>query len=138
PTLFDAATLRQHPFDGQASHSDDGELCERWARLFGARFAIADVAVDELGQTDLSSVIARFTNYGVSDAETYGRGRAVWSRRRKFHSLTHPARVDFLQPIRSIRFPRNLAVAPFLLLVTSIRYGSWLRTAARRLRPSHA
>ena len=75
PTLFDAARLRSHPFDVEAAHSDDTELCERWARLFDARFAIVDVVVREMGQTDVSSVIDRFTRYGISDAEVHRRNR---------------------------------------------------------------
>jgi glycosyltransferase involved in cell wall biosynthesis len=42
PTLFDTAKLQNHPFDDSAAFSDDSELCERWTRLFGARFAIAN------------------------------------------------------------------------------------------------
>src|SRR5205085_7091373 len=99
----------------------------RWTRRFGASFAIADVCVDEIGQTRVHSLVVRFKMYGVSDAETYRRGRSRWSFRRRLQSLLHPVRVDLVQPLRSLQFSEALAASPFLLFITSLRYYGWLR-----------
>ena len=32
PTLFNAETIKEYPYDGERTWSDDAELCERWTR----------------------------------------------------------------------------------------------------------
>jgi glycosyltransferase involved in cell wall biosynthesis len=131
PTLFAAKELQANPFDDNAAYSDDGELCERWTRLFGARFAIADVTVHEVTRPSLASVRARFRMYGTSDAETYRRERAGWTLHRRWRSLTHPLRVDFLEPLRAVTPLAALSLFPFLAFITTLRYAGWIRAALR-------
>jgi len=133
PTLFRGEMLRGHPFDSSAQHSDDSELCERWARQFGSTFAISDAFVFEIGKADWQEIRTRTRNYGVSDAETLRRGRAAgWSTKRQVQSIAHPAKVDLLQPV--VRLPKRqaLTVAPFLLTFTGLRYWHWTQAVMKR------
>jgi glycosyltransferase involved in cell wall biosynthesis len=129
PSLFDGAGLRRDPFDPRARYSDDAELCERWSRSFGARFAITDVVIDEIGQTSWHALLARYRTYGVSDSETFRRHVHDWPLRRRVQSLTHPLRVDLVEPFQRAPFPTNLAITPFLFCVTSVRYLAWIANA---------
>lgn len=132
PTLFVGERLRSHPFDASRRFSDDSELCERWSHEFGARFAISDAHVLEIGKTSWAEVVVRCRMYGISDAEVFAVGsREGWSLRRKLSSLLHPARVDLYRPLRNLPALDALRSAPFLAGFTAMRYASWARTAAR-------
>lgn len=127
PTLFRGELLRAHPFNPRARFSDDSELCERWARDHGSTFAIADAEVYEVGKAEWREVRSRSRIYGISDAETFRRGRAAgWSLARQAKSLTHPARVDFLGPLNQLPVSRAIESAPFLFVCTAMRYYQWL------------
>ncbi|MDP1878043.1 MAG: glycosyltransferase family 2 protein [Actinomycetota bacterium] len=130
PTLFVGALLRAYPFDATRRFSDDSELCERWARELGARFAISDAHVLEVGKTSWDEVVARCRMYGISDEEVFRIGReGGWDLARQGRSLLHPARADFVQPMIRLEPAEALAAAPFLLAFAAMRYGFWGRTA---------
>jgi hypothetical protein len=132
PTLFVVELLRSHPFDASRKFSDDSELCERWSREFGARFAISDAHVLEIGKTSWAEVVVRCRMYGISDAEVFAVGsREGWGAQRKLSSLLHPARVDLYRPLRNLPARDALRSAPFLAAFTAMRYASWATTAAR-------
>ena len=135
PTLFVGDMLRAHPYDADRRFSDDSELCERWRRDFGARFAIADATVVETGKASWAEVLVRCRMYGISDDEVYRSGAASgWTWHRKAQSLLHPLRADLITP--AVRLPMSQAARalPFLAAFTALRYGSWARTALRRRR----
>ena len=132
PTLFVGDLLRAHPYDATRRFSDDSELCERWTRELGARFAISDAHVLEVGKASWNEVVVRCRMYGISDEEVFRIGRGSgWSARRQAESLLHPARVDFVEPVTRLR-PRDAATAaPFLAAFATMRYWYWASTALR-------
>ena len=133
PTLFDGDLLRANPYDATRKFSDDSELCERWAKEFGATFAISNAYVEEIGKTSWSEVTIRCRMYGISDEEIFRLGReSNWSPARQAKSLLHPARADFVEPISRLAPKEALTSAPFLAAFTALRYYHWARTALRR------
>lgn len=133
PTLFRGELLRAHPFDSAAQHSDDSELCERWASQHGSTFAISDAFVYEIGKTDWREIKSRTRNYGVSDAEVFRRGRTEgWSVSRRLRSIAHPAKVDLLEPLARLPKQQALTAAPFLITFAGLRYWHWTQAAIRR------
>ena len=132
PTLFQGDLLRKHPYDPSRVFSDDSELCERWTREFGAKFAISDAYVTEVGKTSWEEVRVRCRMYGISDAEIYGLGRSEgWSASRKAASILHPLRADFVRPLKNLPLSDAVIAAPFLLAFTTLRYASWLGSTSR-------
>ncbi|MCX6432184.1 MAG: glycosyltransferase family 2 protein [Actinobacteria bacterium] len=135
PTLFDGELLRAHPYDPARRFSDDSELCERWARDLGARFAISDAYVTEIGKTSWDEVVVRCRMYGTSDEEVFRSGRSQgWSTARQAKSLLHPARVDLVEPITRLSPVDAVTSAPFLLAFAAMRYGFWARCALKAKR----
>ena len=133
PSLFRGETLRADPFDTSREHSDDSELCERWARKYSARFAIAEATVYEVGKNEWSEVLLRARNYGVSDHEVFSAGsKSGWGIGRRLMSLSHPLRVDFLQPESRLDLKAAVVHAPFLAAFTGLRYLSWAQTSIRK------
>lgn len=133
PTLFDGDLLRAHPYDASRRFSDDSELCERWARDFGARFAISDAEVLEVGKTSWDEVLVRCRMYGISDEEVFRHGREEgWSLPRQGRSLLHPLRADFVEPVTHLPVPQAVVTAPFFAAFAALRYGYWAETALRR------
>ena len=133
PTLFDGDLLRANPYDSTIRFSDDSELCERWAKEFGATFAISTAFVEEVGKTSWSEVTVRCRMYGISDEEIFRLGRqSNWSPARQTKSLLHPARMDFIEPISRLSPKEALTSTPFLAAFTALRYYYWARTALSR------
>lgn len=133
PTLFDGELLRAHPYDPTRVFSDDSELCERWARDLGARFAISDATVTEIGKTSWREVVVRCRMYGISDEEVFRNGgMSGWSVPRKIQSLAHPARADLVRPLTHLTLQEAVVSAPFLGAFAAMRYGFWVKTALER------
>jgi len=128
PTLFRADLLKQYPYDDKMGWSDDSDLCDR-LRSKGHRFAISDALVLEIGSESINSVIYRWKGYGRSDWEIYTKYSGTWGPRRKLKSFLHPLRVELIQPFLRTKGSRRLDLSPFLLLVTGIRYLSWIKHA---------
>ncbi len=132
PTLFTGEMLRQHPYDASRRFSDDSELCERWERDFGATFAISDAYAEEIGKTSWKELVVRCRMYGISDEEVFTRGReSGWSIQRQLKSLTHPARVDFIDPITHLSPIEAAKSAPFLAAFAGMRYAFWAERAIK-------
>lgn len=126
PTLFYGKMLREHPYDSTRRFSDDSELCERWAKSFGAKFAISDAICLENGKSNWKEVRIRAKMYGVSDSETYTQGvRAGWNLNRKLTSLLYPVTADVLTPLRQSHPKRSLLALPLLMGFTFYRYLGW-------------
>ena len=133
PTLFIGDLIRKHPYDPSRVFSDDSELCERWEREFGARFAITDAYVTEVGKTTWPEVLVRCRMYGISDEEIFRLGREEgWSLQRQAQSLAHPLRADLLAPLSRLAPSEAIANVPFLMTFTALRYAAWAQRAARR------
>lgn len=133
PTLFVGEVLRAHPYDPERTFSDDSELCERWTRDFGARFAISDAFVWEVGKTSWQEVMVRCRMYGISDEEVFRLGRSSgWSLVRQARSLSHPLRADFWEPVTNLPPKEAAEYAPFLAAFTALRYAAWARAAVSR------
>ena len=133
PTLFLGDLLRSHPYDQGRAHSDDSELCERWAKRFNARFGISDATSLEIGKATWGEIRTRCRNYGVSDAENYANGRrSGWTVARRMQSLAYPLKKDFLTPLSSPHTkvtPKDLG---FLSVFTALRYWSWAQNSLKR------
>lgn len=128
PTLFEGNLLRAHPYDAERRFSDDSELCERWAREFGARFAISNAHVLEIGKTSWEEIIVRCRMYGISDEEVFRHGReSGWSLARQGQSLLHPLRADMLTPISRLPASEAITTAPFLAVFAGLRYAYWAK-----------
>jgi hypothetical protein len=133
PTLFDGNLLRSNPYDPTRRFSDDSELCERWTERFGARFAISDAEVLEIGKTSWREVLIRCRMYGISDHEVFTQGRAAgWSVARQAKSLTHPLRADLLDPVAHLPVKDAAIATPFLAGFATLRYWYWLEKAVKR------
>ncbi len=134
PTLFLGDLLRAHPYDASRRFSDDSELCERWTRDLGSRFAISTAYVLEVGKTSWDEVLTRCRMYGISDEEVFRLGRkAGWPLARQGRSLLHPARVDLLEPLTRLGPAEAVYAAPFLATFTGLRYFYWAATAVQRV-----
>jgi len=132
PTLFDGQLLRDHPYNPSRRFSDDSELCERWRRDFGARFAISDAYVEEIGKTTWDELRVRCRMYGESDYEVFRSGvSGGWSFSRKVQSLAYPASEDLLTPVSRLGLQRGAQALPFLALFTALRYQGWLSHALK-------
>lgn len=132
PTIFRGDLLRAHSYDTTRRFSDDSELCERWEKFFGARFAISPAVVTEVGKTTWSEVRVRCRMYGISDQEVFQTGRrSGWSTRRILISLLHPLRADLITPLSHLHGRTALESVPFLVSFTAMRYASWLRQSLR-------
>ena len=135
PTLFIGDLLREHPFDTTRMFSDDSELCERWRIQLGARFAISDAYVEEVGKTSWHEVWVRCRMYGISDAEIFLQGsKQGWSHQRKLQSVLHPAKADLVEPLMELPVLEAVQAAPFLAAFTALRYVSWLAATTTRIR----
>jgi glycosyltransferase involved in cell wall biosynthesis len=133
PTLFLGDLLRNHPYDQGRAHSDDSELCERWAKKFNARFGISDATSLEVGKATWGEIKARCRNYGVSDAENYASGRkSGWSATRRMQSLAYPFKKDFLTPLSSPQTKVSHKDVGFLLVFVLLRYRAWLIKSLKR------
>jgi len=133
PTLFDGELLRANPYDPTRRFSDDSELCERWTRDFGAKFAISDAYVVEIGKTSWDEVRIRCKMYGISDEEVFRRGReAGWSPKRQASSLLHPLRADVIKPLTRLEPKDAVLSSPFLAAFAGMRYYYWLTKAIGR------
>ena len=133
PTLFLGELLRAHPYDSTTRFSDDSELCERWARQFGARFAISQACVHELGKTSWEEIAVRCRMYGISDHETYSRGvQSGWPVARRLQSAAHPLKVDLVEPLTRLSPGEAVFAAPFLASFTGMRYLAWVKAAIKR------
>ena len=127
PTLFPGDLLRSHPYDQRRQHSDDSELCERWAKKFDARFGISDATCLEIGKATWAEIRARCRNYGVSDAENYANGRqSGWTVTRRVQSLTYPFKKDFLTPLSSPHTKVTPKFVGFLSVFVLLRYQAWI------------
>ena len=132
PTLFEGQLLREHPYSPDRRFSDDSELCERWVRDLGARFAISDAYVDEVGKTTWEELRVRCRMYGESDAEVFRAGAGEgWNFLRKLQSLSYPMRADLVTPAARLGMKRGVQALPFLTLFTILRYEGWLTYASR-------
>lgn len=133
PTLFLGELLRANPYDPARRFSDDSELCERWARNLGSRFAISAATVTEVGKTSISELAIRCKMYGISDEEVFRYGKVSgWGLRRRLKSLLHPARVDFFDPVTHLSPVEAAKSAPFLAGFAAARYYFWAQTAMSR------
>lgn len=133
PTLFVGELLRSSPYDPTRRFSDDSELCERWAREFGARFAISDAEVVEVGKTSWDEVLVRCRMYGISDEEVFRLGsESGWSAWRRAQSVAHPLRADLLTPLRHLPPQEAVVAAPFLTAFAALRYRYWAEAALKR------
>jgi glycosyltransferase involved in cell wall biosynthesis len=129
PTLFLGEILRENPYDPSRKFSDDSELCERWAKEFGARFAISNAYVLEVGKTSWQEVRIRAKMYGISDHEIFIENSNRWTLLRKAKSLSHPITSDFVTPVRHLPLSQAASAIPFLGAFTALRYAGWITSS---------
>lgn len=130
PHLFIADILKKHKFDDKMSWSDDSDLCFRLSKL-GYTFGIADTFVYEIGMNSIDSIKTRWKGYGLSDFEYYMKYSNEWKLKRKIKSLLHPFRSEFYNLLVSkrLKIKEKIQIIPFLLLITNLRYTSWIISA---------
>lgn len=126
PTLFDGMRLRQNSFDASKKFSDDAHLCEDWRGKFNSTFAISNIVVKELGQQTWFAVWVRWRMYGISDFEIYSSHGSKWTPARKLQSILYPLKMELIQPLRKNTLLSSIFLLPFLLIITTIRYKSWI------------
>lgn len=133
PMLCDAKTIKAHPFDETLTWSDDAELCARWKANLGARFFIADVDVEEVGDVNFAEVRERWSKYGISDWEVYTNQSPGWKLSRKMQSILYPLKQELVLPLfsRKISFVEKISVTWFLVYITVIRYVNWVKAATK-------
>jgi hypothetical protein len=129
PTLFLGNMLRDSPYDPSRKFSDDSELCERWTKEFGARFAISNAYVLEVGKTSWQEVWIRAKMYGISDHEIFAENSSRWTLLRKAKSLTRPITSDFFTPVRHLPLTQAASNIPFLGAFTALRYAGWITSS---------
>ena len=135
PTLFLGQLLRSEQYSPNARFSDDSEICERLASIYGAKFFISEAEVLEVGKSKYYDVVSRCKMYGVSDAEVRKRGvQSGWSRRRRLKSLAHPFRVEVVHPVSRLNIGEALLVLPFAVLACLGRYLAWTAAEVKRAR----
>lgn len=132
PTIFDGLRLKLNPFDASKKFSDDAHLCEDWRNKFNATFAISNIVVKELGQQTWGAVWVRWRMYGISDYEIYNSHASEWNAARKLQSLLYPLRMELIQPLRRNALLNNIFLLPFLLIITTIRYKSWIFASIKK------
>lgn len=131
PQLFERKLLIDFPFSLNNSFSDDTELCSRLiANLNGGFFTVPNFC-EELGKSNFVELKKRYQIYGLSDWEIYSQNSERWALRRKFISLLHPLRTEFLTYIRHQSPLKSLLTLPILVYVTFIRYQSWMSKSIR-------
>ena len=138
PQLFTRKTLSQFPFSLESSFSDDTELCARLIRNLGGNFFTVEDFCEEVGKSNLAEIRKRFKIYGLSDWEIYTQNSEEWNVGRKFRSILHPMRTEFLTYIRYQPFLNSLVSLPILIYVTILRYKSWTRKSLRETRKSRS
>lgn len=130
PTLFRGEQLRSDSYNPQRKFSDDSELCERWAKKHGARFAISDAICLEIGKATWAEAKVRANMYGVSDHEVFSEGSAEgWGPKRKLQSIAHPLISDLITPLQRASPSQAARSAPFLAAFTGYRYLGWLKSS---------
>ena len=127
PTLFETEVLKKYRYDTFMTNSDDTDLCARMA-IDGHKFAISDATVLEIGFTSMAAVLERWPRYGRGDCLFYKKHSKGWSITRKLRSYCHPFGTEFLTLIKSSGFLKSIAIIPFLILITGLRYYGWIRT----------
>lgn len=130
PYLFRAEVLKKTRFDPQLDSSDDSDLCAR-LKSDGFTVGIADILVYESGCESMSSIIQRWSWYGKSDFEYYSKYSPGWGIKRKIYSVTHPLRDELILPFCRAPWRERFLLLPFLILITSVRYVSWIRHVMR-------
>ena len=133
PHLFISDVLKKNNFDDKMSWSDDSDICARLSKM-GCKFGIADAFVWEIGTEDLDSIKRRWYGYGLSDFEFYKKYSASWSFERKILSVLHPVKAEFIGPLLSpiLKISEKIKIIPFLLLITGLRYFSWIKNAIKK------
>ena len=126
PNMYEASTIKSMKWNTRRRFSDDTDLQERIKKI-GGRIAYSNIQCYEIGQTGYEETIARFTMYGVSDYEVWINKKDLWSLRRKVKSLLHPMRDELICPlISSIKTIEKIYALPYFVLVTILRYKSWI------------
>lgn len=133
PSLFRSRDLKTYEYDELASFSDDAEICDRMGKD-GFKFYIIDCAVVEVGDVNLSAIVARWRMYGISDYQVFSRNYKSWSTKRKMISLLYPIRNELLVPIQKTRGHARFFFIPFFTLVTVIRYYYWAASALKSIK----
>lgn len=130
PHLFITDVVKKYKFDDTMSWSDDSDLCHRLSKL-GYTFGIADTFVYEIGTENIISIKTRWKGYGLSDFEYYMKYSNEWKLKRKIQSLLHPFRSEFYNLLVSkrLKIKEKILIIPFLLLITNLRYTSWIMNA---------
>ncbi|PIR06973.1 MAG: hypothetical protein COV55_00930 [Candidatus Komeilibacteria bacterium CG11_big_fil_rev_8_21_14_0_20_36_20] len=128
PTLFLREVLKKYRYDTFMTNSDDTDLCTRMAKD-GHKFAISEAICYEKGFASIGAIIDRWIRYGRGDCLFYKKYAKNWSISRKLKSYCHPFMTDFITPFKSSGFVKDIAILPFLILITYLRYYSWLKTA---------
>jgi glycosyltransferase involved in cell wall biosynthesis len=133
PTVFIGNVLRNNSFNKNNSHSDDSELCERLKKKFKCNFYVSKTKVLENCTSNLKSIISRWSNYGISDYEIFVNNKKKFSIKRKLISILHPLTQEFYMPIKKIKGLKKIYITPFLILIVTVRYFSWISRIFKKL-----
>ena len=91
------------------------------------KFAISNAFVYEYGYENLSTIYARWKQYGRSDWEIYSKYSKEWSITRKIKSFLHPLYNELILPLKNSKLFNMVRLFPFLIFITLIRYVFWIK-----------
>ena len=129
PSLFKTQLLKKYQFSEARTWSDDEELCTRMKLGEGGDFKVIDEFCLEVGQSELRKLRHRYLGYGKSDFEVWKANSGDWTILRRFQSLLHPFKSEFLSILKNTRQSERLMILPLLFFSTFYRYLGWLLTA---------
>ncbi|MHA7733135.1 glycosyltransferase family 2 protein [Nitrosopumilus sp. S6] len=128
PMLYVREILDKFEFNINSTFSDDTELCNRLVQN-GYSLGIANVFCYEIGTDSVSETLRRWNMFGKSDYEFFSTTGKSFRLSRKILSFFHAFQTDFWTPLKSrqITFLEKIFLMPFLILITSIRFNSFLK-----------
>lgn len=131
PSMAKKSLMKDFPYSKVRKYSDDSEICER-LRSAGKSLFCSDAIVFETGYVSFAAIIRRWRMYGKSDYEVFENLRLRGEDpARLLRSLLHPLRFELLIPMRRATLGEFFKYLPFLMLITIVRYASWV-TEVRR------
>ena len=125
PFIVETRILKEIPYNTKLKFADDTDLCERIINS-GYKIGYSDVVCYEILDNSVSELKRRYKMYGISDAEFYNKHKNEWSLSRKWESIMHPYKSEFLLGLKKTDgFINKIKILPYLFLITYYRYKGW-------------
>ena len=126
PYIGKRELFQEFPFNEKMLNSDDTELGQRLMDAGKTIFRVGAVC-QEIGFDKFSDIVERWMRWGRGDGLFYNSQKYRWSLNRKFRSLLHPFKAEWLDSFRNLTLAEFIYISPFLLLTVVLRYLGWAR-----------